>query len=208
MHSLRCRVFERNSKKDSVTIFFTNSTTVGLKVGLTDLRSPWNQNFAQISIFTRFPIFPVFPWCFPPLSQMSWILAMPRGNASGRFAGRRAQTAEVLGGAGNGGARSPSFRWGKTMMQKPVGKNPWSFYVFFLQFRDRTSVNRRWKKHTESFSNEKDGEHSFWQQKASKKQNYSKQQETIEGYFLDSHQFEAPEHLSMSFHARFPLMST
>jgi hypothetical protein len=48
----------------------------------------------------------------------------------------------------------------------------------------------------------------FLATEGSKKQNYSKQQETIEGYFLDSHQFEAPEHLSMSFHARFPLMST
>ena len=131
VHSLRCRVFERNSKKDSVTIFFTNSTTVGLKVGLTDLRSPWNQNFAQISIFTRFPIFPVFPWCFPPLSQMSWILAMPRGNASGRFAGRRAQTAEVLGGAGNGGARSPSFRWGKNHDAKTGGEKPMVILCFF-----------------------------------------------------------------------------
>ena len=71
------------------------------------------------------------------------------------------------------------------------------------------SVNRRWKKQTESFSNEKDGEHSLsGNRRLQKKQNYSKQQETIEGYFLDSHQFEAPEHLSMSFHARFPLMST
>ena len=69
MHSLRCRVFERNRRKILSQSFLLNSTKVGLKVGLTDLRSPWNQNVAQISIFTRFPIFPLFPWCFPPLSQ-------------------------------------------------------------------------------------------------------------------------------------------
>ena len=135
---------------------------------------------------------------------------MPRGNASGRFAGRRAQTAEVLGGAGNGGARSPSFRWGKNHVAKTGGEKPMVILCFFLQFRDRMSVNRRWKKHTESFSNEKDGEHSLSGNRRLQKNRiiYSKQQETIEGYFLDSHQFEAPEHLSMSFHAGFPLMST
>ena len=116
MHSLRCRVLERNSKKDPVTIFFTNSTTVGLKVGLTDLRSPWNQNFAQISIFTRFPIFPVFPWCFPPFSQN----VLDFGHAPRqRFRALRWPQSSNCGSPG----RCRKRRSSKPFVQ--VGKKPW-----------------------------------------------------------------------------------